>query len=44
MAVFVPFFSFFSFLFFFNHVIIDIGTKSCMQLALWHIENLNSKN
>ena len=37
-AVFVPFF------FFLNHVIIDLGTKSCMQLALWHIKNLNSKN
>jgi len=24
-------------------VIIDLGTKSCMQLALWHIKNLNSK-
>jgi len=43
-AVFVSFF--FSFFFFFclNHVIIDLGTKSCMQLALWHIKNLNSKN
>ena len=40
-AVFVPFFSLFSFL---THVIIDLGTKSCMQLALWHIKNLNSKN
>jgi len=40
-AVFVPFFLFF---FFLNHVIIDLGTKSCMQLALWHIKNLNSKN
>jgi len=39
-AVFVPLF-FFSFL---NHVIIDLGTKSCMPLALWHIKNLNSKN
>jgi len=38
-AVFVPFF----FFFFLNHVIIDLGTKSCMQLALWHIKNLNSK-
>ena len=39
------FFFFFSFfLFFLNHVIIDLGTKSCMQLALWHIKNLNSKN
>jgi len=38
-AVFVPFF-----FFFLNHVIIDLGTKSCMQLALWHIKNLNSKN
>jgi len=36
---------FFSFFFFFlNQVIIDLGTKSCMQLALWHINNLNSKN
>jgi len=47
-AVFVPFFFFFFFLiiffFFLNHVIIDLGTKSCMQLALWHIKNLNSKN
>jgi len=25
-------------------VIIDLGTKSCMELALWHIKNLNSKN
>jgi len=24
-------------------VIIDLGTKSCMQLALWYIKNLNSK-
>ena len=40
-AVFAPFF----FLFFFlNHLIIDLGTKSCMQLALWHIKTLNSKN
>ena len=39
--LFVP--SFF-FSFFLNHVIIDLGTKSCMQLALWHIKNLNSKN
>jgi len=32
------------FLFFLlNHVMIDLGTKSCMQLALWHIKNLNSK-
>jgi len=38
-AVFVPFL-----LFFLNHVIIDLGTKSCMQLALWHIQNINSKN
>jgi len=37
------FFSFF-FHFFLNHVIIDLGTKSCMQLALWHIKNINSKN
>jgi len=45
-AVFVPFFFFLFFFFFFflNHVIIDLGTKSCMQLALWHIKNLNSKN
>jgi len=42
MAVFVTFFLFFFFLFL-NHVIIDLGTKSCMQLALWHIKNLNSK-
>jgi len=41
MAVFVPFLFFFSF--FLNHVIIDLGTKSCMQLALWLIKNLNSK-
>jgi len=40
-AGFVPFF--FSSSFFLNHVIIDLGTKSCMQLALWHIKNLNSK-
>jgi len=39
MAVFVPLF----FFFFLNHVIIDLGTKSCMQLALWHIKNINSK-
>ena len=55
-AVFILFFSLFllfsfssSFFFFFfflflNHVIIDSGTKSCMQLALWDIKNLNSKN
>jgi len=42
-AVCVPSFFFF-FFFFFNNVIIDLGTKSCMQLALWHINNLNSKN
>jgi len=41
IAVCVPFLVFF---FFLNHVIIDLGTKSCMQLALWHIKNLNSKN
>jgi len=35
------FFSFFSF--FLNNVMIDLGTKSCMQLALWHIKNPNSK-
>jgi len=29
---------------FLNDVIIDLGTKSCMQLALWHIKNFNSKN
>jgi len=40
MAVLVPFF----FFFFVNNVFIDLGTKSCMQLALWHIKNLNSKN
>ena len=39
-AVLVHFFLFL----FLNHVIIDLGTKSCMQLALWHIKNLNSKN
>ena len=39
-AVFVPFF----FFFFLNNVIIVLCTKSCMQLALWHIKNLNSKN
>jgi len=43
-AGFVTFFFFFFFFFFLNHVIIDLGTKSCMQLALWHIKNLNSKN
>jgi len=45
-AGFVPFVFFFLLFFFFflNHVIIDLGTKSCMQLALWHIKNLNSKN
>jgi len=43
-------FSFFFFLFsffffqFFNPVIIDLGAKSCMQLALWHKKKLNSKN
>jgi len=37
------FFLFF-FFFFLNHLIIDLGTKSCMQLALWHIKNLKSKN
>jgi len=37
-------FFFFLFCFFLNHVIIDLGTKSYMQLALWHIKNLNSKN
>jgi len=44
-AVFVPsFFLFFFFFFFFlNHVIIDLGTKSCMQLARRHIKNLNSR-
>jgi len=41
--IFTFFFSFFFFIFFLNHVIIDFGTKSCMQLALWHIQNLNSK-
>jgi len=35
---------FFFFSFFLNHVIIDLGTKSCLQLALWHIKNLNSNN
>jgi len=40
LYLFFPFFHFF----FLNHVIIDLGTKSCMQLALWHIINLNSKN
>ena len=36
--------TFFLFSFFvLNHVIIDLGTKSCMQLALWYIKNLNSK-
>jgi len=42
----MEFLSFFFFLFpffFLNHVIIDLGTKSCMQLALWHIKNLNYK-
>ena len=40
-AVFVTFFYFFLFfIFFLNHVIIDLDTKSCMQLALWHIKNL----
>ena len=34
----------FFFFFFLNHVIIDLGTKSCMQLVLWHIKTLNSKN
>ena len=39
------FFFYYSFgLFFLNHVIIELGTKSCMQLALGHIKNLNSKN
>jgi len=44
MALFVSFLFFFFFLFhfFLNHVIIDLGTKSCMQLVLWHIKNLNS--
>jgi len=37
-------FFFFFFFFFLNHVIIDLGTKSFMQLALRHIKNLNSKN
>jgi len=37
------FFSFFFSFSFLNHVILDLGTKSCMQLALWHIKNLNSK-
>jgi len=32
MAVFVPLF----FFFFLNHVIIDLGTKSCMLRAVWH--------
>jgi len=32
------------FFFLLNLVIIDLGTKSCMQLVLWHIKNLNSKN
>jgi len=27
-----------------NHVIIDLGTKSCMQLALWHIKTVIPKN
>jgi len=36
--------TFFFFFFFLNHVIIDLGRKSCMELALWHIKNLNSKN
>jgi len=36
--------SLYLFFFFLNHVIIDLGTKSCMQLALWHLKNLNSKN
>jgi len=35
--------TFFLTFFFLNHVIIDLGTKSCMQVALWHIKNLNSK-
>jgi len=39
MAVFLPFFCFL-FLFFLNHEIIDLGTKSCMELALWHIKTL----
>jgi len=43
-AVFVHFFLFSFFFLFLNHVIIDLGTKSCMQLALWHIKSLNSKN
>jgi len=34
----------FFFFFFLNHVIIDLGITSCMQLALWHIKNLNSTN
>jgi len=34
----------FLFSFFLNHEIIDLGTKSCMQLALWYIKNVNSKN
>jgi len=46
MVVFVPFFFlFYLFLsFFLNHMIIDLGTKSCMQLALWLIKNLHSTN
>jgi len=42
-AVFVPFFCLF-FIFSLYHVIIDLGTKSCIQLTLWHIKNLNCKN
>jgi len=40
-VVFVPFFFLFFLLY---HVIIDLGTKCCMQLALWHIKNINSNN
>jgi len=45
LCTFFFFFFLFSFFFFFflNCGIIDVGTKSCMQLALWHIKNLNSK-
>jgi len=39
----MEFLYFYFILFCVNHVIIDLCTKSCMQLALWHIKNLNWK-